>query len=449
MDSIAGVRKFSLFILLIGLSMIGSGAAAIVAEAEPAVAPKEVMVSDYEQFQTMLKQSIEEAEEKGQKEIFIELKEDPNIVQPADMVEVDYTVVDQQGQVVYSTKEEMFARMDERYADLFGQSGKATGAETVLAGFAGLFPGIGHAVLGMHSGERKKTEVTPEKGFGAREEKKVKAYSRRRVLPKIARLTVNSYLENFKSAPETGKAVNFSTYFPSRVTGVQNGIVTLESMAADGKTYQDDFGAATVSVQEDSVLITLEPLIGAIFDAEGKRGVITKKDADHFYVDYNHPLAGTNLIFDVAVHRLQKFSEFEKIQIPWNIDNNTAMALAEQENKPVVLVLYAEWCHWSQRLLTNTFRDPRIKRFHDRFVWLKIDSDKEQVYKEIFGQENYPMIVLMNSQGDILEKIGGFQDGGTLALYLENILTGKTLAKAIVHAKQQSTASSQHCKSAD
>jgi hypothetical protein len=139
--------------------------------------------------------------------------------------------------------------------------------------------------------------------------------------------------------------------------------------------------------------------------------VITKKDQTSFHVDYNHPLAGQELKFDVHVLGLQKFSVFETVDIPWIEDHDTAMDRAVREEKPLVLVLYADWCQWSQRLLNATFADPRIKRFHDRFVWLKIDSDKERVFKEVFEQENFPMIVLMDSSGEIVERMGGSRMG--------------------------------------
>ncbi|BBO85841.1 hypothetical protein DSCO28_64070 [Desulfosarcina ovata subsp. sediminis] len=409
----------------------------------------EAEVSDFGQLKRIIEQASKDAKAKGGTSIDIHLVENPNMVQPADLVAVDYTVLDPKGRIVYSTRPEMFTRIDARYRDPFAQAGAATGTETVLAGFAGLLPGSGQAVLGLRKGERKTVTVPADKGFGPRDEKKIETYPRQRTFPRAAVIPVGAYLKTFDDTPETGQQVSLSPYFPSRVTGVKDGMVNLENIATDGDIVEDDFGAATISVEKDRIVITLDPVIGFPFKVNDKSGIISSKTDTHFSVDFNQLLAGEDLQFDVAVRDLKKFSLFEKIDIPWIEDHDTAMDLASKEQKPLVLLLYADWCQWSQKMLNHTFIDPRIKRFHDRFVWLKIDSDKERMYKAVFEQENFPMIVLMNSQGEILKKIGGFQDGGTLALYLENILTGKTLAKAIVHAKQQSTASSQHCKSAD
>jgi FKBP-type peptidyl-prolyl cis-trans isomerase 2 len=316
----------------------------------------------------------------------------------------------------------MFVRMNERYRDYFGQNGEATGPENVLAGYAGLFPGSGYAVLGLHKGERRTVTVASENAFGPKTEDKIKTYARRRILPKTVVLTVDAFMKKFSIVPEKGKEVRLSPYFPSRVTVVQDGVVNMKNLFSDGEVIEDTFGHTTIADGQDAITITIDPTIGAAFETGEKKGIVTGKEADEFYVDYNHPLAGKNLIFDVMVRDLKKFSFFDEIDIPWNEDHDTAMELAAQENKPLVLVLYAEWCQWSQRLLTHTCMDPRVKQYHDRFVWLKIDSDKEPMYKEVFEQDGFPMIVLMDAKGEILEKLGGFQDAGTLALALKKVI---------------------------
>ena len=438
-------RTFLAFAL--ALTIAGSGMAAPANDQAPAGDAIKASVSDFGQLDKIIKQATKEAKAKGQESISINLVENPNMVQPADLVTVDYTVSDPDGRVIYSTQPDMFAQIDENYADPYANAGAATGPETVLAGFAGLFPGSGQAVLGLQKGERRTVTVPPEKGVGAKDESKIETYPRQRTVPRMAVLPVEAYLKNFVGAPEKGKQVSLSPYFPSRVVKVENGMVTLENLVADGDRIQDDFGTTSMDVQDDRIVMTLDPVIGKPFTTNDKKGMISGKNDTEFFVDYNDPLAGKRLVFDVTVHDLKKFSAFEKIDIPWNEDHDTAMDLAGREGKPMVLLLYAEWCQWSQKMLQHSFIDPRIKRYHDRFVWLKIDSDKERMYKEIFEQENFPMVVLMDSHGNIVEKMGGFQDGGTLSLELDKLLAGKIDASAPVISSKQASSASPHCKS--
>lgn len=445
------INKFIRVSLLIGaISLVATAVTINAAQPTEATLSDRTIqadVSNFEQLKLIIEQASEEARAKGQTSIGIHIMENPKMVQPADLVEVDYTVRDPEGRIVYSTISEMFDRIHSRYLDPFGQAGTATGPETVLAGFAGLFPGSGQAVLGLRKGDRETVVVEPDKAFGPRDENKIETYSRQRDFPPIAVIPVKEYIKTFDDAPETRKVVHLNPYFLSRVTEVKDGMVRLENIAPDGGTVEEDFGTTTIKVEADRVVTTLDPTIGASFRFDDKHGVISGKTDTHFSVDYNPLLAGENLTFDVAVRELKKYSHFENIDIPWIEDHDTAMESASQQKKPLVLLLYADWCQWSQKMLNHTFIDPRIKRYHDRFVWLKIDSDKERVFKEVFEQENFPMTVLMDSNGDILERLGGFQDGGTLAVYLDSVLKGKTFAKFAVHTEHQSNASSKHCKS--
>jgi thioredoxin-like negative regulator of GroEL len=85
-------------------------------------------------------------------------------------------------------------------------------------------------------------------------------------------------------------------------------------------------------------------------------------------------------------------------------------------------VLYAGWCSWSKKLLTESLEDPRIKQMKDRFVWVKVDSDKEQAFKEAYQQNGFPMVVVLNSKGDVVKKIDGYRDAAALKKELEGVL---------------------------
>lgn len=440
--SIPIFQKALFVIVAAALLLAGGGPACMAGDGTSEDSPIEAAVSDYESFQQLINRSIEEAQARGQKDVYIHLKEDPDAIQPADLVQADYTVYDPEGRVVYSTRPEPFARIDARYADPFARAGAATGTETLLAGVAGLFPGAGQAVMGMQPGERRTVTVPPDKCFGPADESKIDTYPRRRVLPRTSVLPVGAYLKRFDEAPQTGAVVALSPFFPSRVTAVKEGVVHLENIAEDGSTITDPHGTTTVRVEPDRIVLTLDPTVGSPFAAGEKKGWIRSKDDTSFTVDYNPPLAGKDLTFDVAVRGFEKFSTFEAIDIPWIEDHDTAMERAATTGKPLVLVLYAEWCQWSRRMLNHTFIDPRIKRYHDRFVWLKIDSDKERMFKEVFEQDGFPLTVLMDSNGGIVERLGGFQDGGSLALALQQVLGEGAGVRQAAHASENAGAAS-------
>jgi thiol:disulfide interchange protein len=153
-------------------------------------------------------------------------------------------------------------------------------------------------------------------------------------------------------------------------------------------------------------------------DAKGR---IVATDGMSFTVDFNHPLAGKDIDFDVEVVALTKASAF-KAPLPWMADHDKGLKSAESEKKDMLLVLYAGWCSWSKKLLEESLEDPRIKQMKDRFVWVKVDSDKEQAFKEAYQQNGFPMVVVLNSKGDVVKKIDGYRDAAALKRELEEVL---------------------------
>jgi uncharacterized protein YyaL (SSP411 family) len=115
------------------------------------------------------------------------------------------------------------------------------------------------------------------------------------------------------------------------------------------------------------------------------------------------------------VRSVAKAATFRDAAISWREDHDRALADAAKAGKPVVLVLYAEWCGWCKKLFGESLQDPRVTRLRDRFVWVKVNSNQETEYKTRYGQNGFPMIVMIRPDGSIYRKLDGFRDGAALA----------------------------------
>jgi peroxiredoxin len=192
--------------------------------------------------------------------------------------------------------------------------------------------------------------------------------------------------------------------------------VKLEALIQEGARVQNEFGGSTeIRIEGDEVVLQLNPKIGTPFSVNGRKGIISAYDGNTFTVDYNHPVAGKPVVLDLEVLSLAKASTLKAMTLHWRVDHDTSLETAKAEGKPVVLVLYADWCGWSTRLLNETFNDPRIKFLSDQFVWVKVNSDKERDLKEFYEQDGFPMIVLLNSEGEVIRKIDGFRPAARLS----------------------------------
>ncbi|HET7501984.1 MAG TPA: thioredoxin family protein [Kofleriaceae bacterium] len=64
--------------------------------------------------------------------------------------------------------------------------------------------------------------------------------------------------------------------------------------------------------------------------------------------------------------------------MPWITDDlPSALACAKQRKVPVVLDLWAPWCHTCLSMQSTVFTDPSFKSDVDRFVFAALDTDKE------------------------------------------------------------------------
>ncbi|MGM0576069.1 MAG: FAD:protein FMN transferase [Myxococcota bacterium] len=64
--------------------------------------------------------------------------------------------------------------------------------------------------------------------------------------------------------------------------------------------------------------------------------------------------------------------------MPWIRDDwDAAVARARAEGKPLVVDLWAPWCHTCLSMKHYVFPDPSLRALADRFVWASLDTDRE------------------------------------------------------------------------
>jgi len=139
-------------------------------------------------------------------------------------------------------------------------------------------------------------------------------------------------------------------------------------------------------------------------------------------VDGNHPLAGKNIVIDLEVVKVTGAAAKKTKPVDWIEDHEKGVAKAKEEGKPALLVLYAEWCGYCKKLFDETIPDPRIERIKDKFVWVKVNSDKEKKYYDQYGQKGYPLLVFLKPDGSVIKKIDGYRDARGLKAELEGVL---------------------------
>lgn len=373
------------------------------------------------QAEAVLTKAIEDAISNGTGTASVELPQAEGTVKAGDLVTVRYTMATADGALVATTEASVAADTGRRHSAAFTDRSRYR-PEEIVAGGEGQLPGLAEAVIGMAPGEKKHLSLIAERAFGARDPQRVVTMATVKSLPRTVSIPAADYVKNFGALPVVGKELPVVPYFPARVTEVTEQQATLQLLARDGERFTEGFGTVETKVEGESVKIRLVPTVGAPFEFRGARGTITAVGGENFTVDFNHPLADQGVVLDVEVVSLTKGEAFSTISVPWLESHEQGIKQAQKEEKPAVLVLYADWCQWCEKLFSDTAEDPRIKSVADRFVWIKVNSDKEKTYKEQYGQDGYPMIVLLDRQGKVARKLDGFRDAASLREELNTLL---------------------------
>ena len=342
-------------------------------------------------------------------------------VEAGDMARVHYTARLEDGRL-WKTTRQPIAEDPEVLRVAGYEETEAFGPVDILVGKEEVIPGVGRALVGMATGERKTVTVPPEKAYGPSNPEYLKTFPTVKRVPRTGSIPPKEYVQQFNAFPIKGQEIDFNPYLRARIVDVKKTRADLEILVPeDGKAFPGEFGTTVVGVHEKDITLTLNPEIGASFKFKDRTGHITETDGKTFTADFNHPMAGKEMILDIELISLTKAAALADVEIPWIEDHDEGLKLAREDQKPVVAVLYAAWCGWSKRLLNETFTDPRIKLLKDGFVWVKVDtSEKDDLYA-LYEQNSYPMIVFLDSEGGIVKKIDGFKDAKGLLAELNGL----------------------------
>lgn len=76
-------------------------------------------------------------------------------------------------------------------------------------------------------------------------------------------------------------------------------------------------------------------------------------------------------------------------------------------------------------MMTESLEDPRVRLLKERFVWVRVDSDREPAFKARYSQDGFPLALVLDSSGKELKRIDGFREAAALKRALEESLPGE------------------------
>jgi tetratricopeptide (TPR) repeat protein len=112
--------------------------------------------------------------------------------------------------------------------------------------------------------------------------------------------------------------------------------------------------------------------------------------------------------------------------IVWERDYEKAVERARAEKKIILADMFTDWCVLCKDMDRETFGDPAlIAEMAGRYVWLKLNTETEEDGKKLqeeFAILTYPMLLVLDSNGQEIDRIGGFLGPQPFKLAVENHL---------------------------
>lgn len=217
-----------------------------------------------------------------------------------------------------------------------------------------MIQGFDEGVVGMKKGEKKIITVPPEKGYGQRDPRNIIALPRVQEVNRTEKIseTFEWPLANFQTLfgrePVVDEVVN-NTLFPvpyrvmgknsthvvlkanlvqgmpvrfpslqwdSLVLSIENGVATIRHNPENGQQIETPIGNATITVNEDKLIISANPEVGRKFPTPFGSAVVASVNATNVIVDLNHELAGKTLTFEVDILDIKEGNATPPLALP-------------------------------------------------------------------------------------------------------------------------------------
>ena len=334
--------------------------------------------------------------------------EEPDIVQDGDIAAIQYSLYTEDNELICSnvlSKKEI----NKKYIGICSDNNNLYETLWVAAGKPDILPGLHSSIIGMNIGQSKKVVISPEEAYGNRMDDKIMKLSSIKKIPRFVSITDNQFSQEFHKKPLLGATVKLVPYFNHRVTEISENQVTLEADIKEASSVSEKFGRAELRPEDNFIIISLNPEIGAEFIMNHRKGYITSKNENQFTVDFNHILAGEKLNLEVKVISIKKLSKVLDQKIDWFENYDEGLNVSIEKEKPSVVVLYSNQCGWCKKLLTETMNDPRVTKFNDDFIWVKASEEMYPELMNTYELKSFPAIIFIGSHGEEIKKISGFR----------------------------------------
>jgi protein-disulfide isomerase len=195
-----------------------------------------------------------------------------------------------------------------------------SGDLSFIAGSGQMIIGLDEAIIGMLKGEGKNITIPMEKAYGDYDPEKIVNVERVITLPRFVNISVNQYRQELGKDPVGGEFFSSSDVpWQVRIAAVINDTLLVD-LSPNKDKFTEIIGERIVTLNKNEIILQLnldsEPDINTVQMTQNGPAIISKINATSIVLDFNNPLAGKTLMFEIKVNDILRKNESSAPQQP-------------------------------------------------------------------------------------------------------------------------------------
>ena len=122
----------------------------------------------------------------------------------------------------------------------------------------------------------------------------------------------------------------------------------------------------------------------------------------------------------------------------WLTSLDKALLKAQEENKPVIIDLYTDWCLYCKDLENKIFPAKDVALELEKFVAVRINGDESRDIVAKYSVRGYPTILLLDKNGNFIDKITGLPNNELLITKLQEAYIKKDIEAGLISEQKES-----------
>jgi len=303
----------------------------------------------------------------------------------------------------------------------------SNGTSAVIIGEEKFPEKIENSLIGMSEGEEKEISVTPEEGYGYRDEAKVSPFPRISYYPIIDVMPLEIFATMFRSEPVLNASYDLG-YWNMSITAVNKENVTVKNNA-QSMEINEPWGDVALTLNGTHIRKEIMPRINTSMHTLFGHAWIRGFNDTSMLLDFNHPLAGKSVLFKIKIKSITSSSEkLGETRKYGGIEFRSFEKGTEEAGKygKILLVYFrSDSCYWCKKfedeVLTNKEVIDKIKGF----IPVAVDVYAEKKIAAKFNVLGTPTIVFTDTKENELKKIIGFRDAEEFLEEMNEVLEAK------------------------